>query len=69
MFETAANFYYSLILLKNYAKTLVKQVNPRFGIRLGEQLGEEKLDAFSETQITQLYELFMETTKKDRQKT
>jgi hypothetical protein len=44
----------------------MRQVNPKFHSKIGVQLDETKLDAFSDQQITQLYELFMETTKKKR---
>lgn len=50
----------------NYTKTLMKQVNPKYGIKFGENL-EYKLDDFNDGQITQLYELFLESTKEERQ--
>jgi hypothetical protein len=46
----------------------MKQVNPKFKLKLGANLEETKvnLDDFSDQQITQLYELFQETTKQKR---
>lgn len=49
----------------NYTKTLMKQVNPKYNVKFGENL-EYKLDDFNDGQITQLYELFLETTKQER---
>lgn len=43
----------------------MKQVNPKYGLKLGQQL-DYKLDDFNDGQITQLYELFQEATKQDR---
>ena len=52
--------------MQNYTKLLMKQVNPRFGLKLGSKLNTDKLDAFNDAQITQLYELFLETNKEAR---
>lgn len=46
----------------------MKQVNPKFKLKLGASLDEFKvnIDDFNDSQITQLYELFQETTKQKR---
>jgi hypothetical protein len=43
----------------------MRQVNPKFGLKLGANL-ENRLDDLSDSQITQLYELFQEATKQNR---
>jgi hypothetical protein len=43
----------------------MKQVNPKYGLKFGAPL-EDKLDAFNDNQIKQLYELFIEATKSER---
>jgi hypothetical protein len=49
----------------------MKQVNPKFKLKLGASLDEldVNLDDFNDGQITQLYELFLETTKQNRNQT
>ena len=49
----------------------MKQVNPKFKLKIGASLDEldVDLDDFSDSQITQLYELFQETTKQKRNQT
>lgn len=49
----------------NYTKTLMRQVNPKYGLKLGAPL-EDKLDELNDNQVTQLYELFLEATKTER---
>ncbi len=46
----------------------MKQVNPKFKLKIGSTFNESNvnLDDFNDTQITQLYELFLETTKQKR---
>ncbi|CAF0777057.1 unnamed protein product [Brachionus calyciflorus] len=46
----------------NYVQILMKQVNPKFKQKIGQDLGESKLNNFNENQVRQLYELFKETT-------
>ena len=43
----------------------MRQVNPRLRLKLGANL-DDKLDEFSDGQITQLYDLFQEATKQSR---
>ena len=46
----------------------MKQVNPKYKLKLGASLNEldVDLDDFNDGQITQLYELFQESTKQKR---
>lgn len=49
----------------NYTKTLMRQVNPKYGLKFGKSL-EDKIDDLNDGQVTQLYELFLEATKQER---
>lgn len=49
----------------NYTKTLMRQVNPKYGLKFGAPL-EDRLDELNDNQVTQLYELFLEATKSER---
>ena len=48
----------------------MKQMNPRFtnrhGTKIGVAMSEDDLEGFNDAQITQLYELFLETTRQNR---
>lgn len=46
----------------------MKQVNPKYNLKLGASFDESNvsLDDFNDSQITQLYELFLETNKNKR---
>lgn len=44
----------------------MKQLNPRFGKKIGISMTEDDLEGFNDAQISQLYELFQETTRQKR---
>lgn len=56
----------SLRPFQKYAVTLSKQIGlkgPRTAKTLGEVIQEDQLEAFSDEQLAQLYELYQETKK------